>query len=80
MTTDNHNLQNAIQKVRQQYYDAIAQDIVDRPKRSYADIGSDYGVSEQTVYTIARLRNICRTANSAKAVIIAANGGSHERN
>lgn len=53
-------LKDALNEIRDQYHHRIAEEIRSSLD-SYAVIGRRYGVSEQTVYTIARLNGLCRT-------------------
>jgi predicted transcriptional regulator len=59
-------LQAALQQVRQAYHDAIAAAIKNSEK-TYAEIAEEYGVSQQTVYQVARLRGLCRTTIDPEA-------------
>lgn len=82
--TKKQRLQDVLDEIRRRYHDAIAAEIQHSTK-SYALIGDEFGVSEQTVYTISRERGIRRTnqqsANTrvnGKANEDAVDGGSHE--
>lgn len=74
------NLQDAIRAMRRLYHDAIAREI-ETTSRTYAEIAQQYGVSEQTAYTVARERGLRRTSQQsinrtdAKADGDAADGG-----
>jgi transposase-like protein len=59
-------LQAALHQVRQSYHDAIAAEIQQSTK-TYSEIAEAYGVSQQTVYQVARLRGLCRTTYEADA-------------
>jgi predicted transcriptional regulator len=61
-------LQAALQQVRQAYHDAIAAAIKNSDK-TYAEIAEEYGVSQQTVYQIARLRGLCRTLTTDETAV-----------
>jgi hypothetical protein len=66
MTTEiKKNLQDAVRELRETYYRLIAEDVQAYPTKSYAEIGRVYGVSEGTVYQIARLNGLSR--NNATA-------------
>jgi DNA-directed RNA polymerase specialized sigma24 family protein len=54
-----NKLQEAIHAIREVFYDAISCR-VQYSGQSYAEIGSELGCSEQTVYQVARLRNLSR--------------------
>lgn len=58
--TRKQGLQDALDEIRRCYHDAIAA-AIQHTNRSYALIASEYGVSEQTVYTVARERGISRS-------------------
>jgi hypothetical protein len=55
----NNKLQEAIHAIREVFYDSISCR-VQYSGQSYAEIGSELGCSEQTVYQVARLRNLSR--------------------
>jgi transposase-like protein len=57
-------LEDAIRAMRRLYHDAIAREIA-TTSRTYAEIAQQYGVSEQTAYTVARERGLRR--NSQKS-------------
>jgi DNA invertase Pin-like site-specific DNA recombinase len=59
-------LQDVLDEIRRQYHDLIATEI-QHSNKSYALIGSEYGVSEQTVYTIGRERGISRGSRKRTA-------------
>ena len=61
-----NKLQDAINAVREVFYDAIASRI-QYSSKTYADIGAELGCSEQTVYQVARLRHLRRTTQEATA-------------
>jgi hypothetical protein len=58
-------LRDAVREIRDQYHGWIAEEIQAYPHKSYAEIGRGYGISEGTVFQIARLRGLCRTASEA---------------
>jgi len=64
MTIEKLKLQNAVRELRRYYHDHIAAEIESSDK-TYAEIGATYGVSEQLVYQVARLRGLCRTAQKS---------------
>jgi transposase-like protein len=67
MTTEKkQKLQDAIRQLRESYYDAIAAEIENSDK-TYSEIAQQHGVSEQTVFQIARIRGLCRNADTAEA-------------
>ena len=53
-------LKQALEEVRQQYYRRIADAIVNSTD-SYAEIARKHGVSENSVWNIARLNGISRS-------------------
>ena len=60
MTAQKRNkLQDALRAVRELFYDCVETRIRYSGK-SYAAIGHELGCSEQTVYQLARLRNLSR--------------------
>ena len=59
-------LQEAIREMRRGYHDDIAADIRDSEK-TYIEIAEQHGVSEQTVFQIARVRGLCRTMRDGEA-------------
>jgi DNA-directed RNA polymerase specialized sigma24 family protein len=59
----NNKLQEAIHAIREVFYDSISCR-VQYSGQSYAEIGSELGCSEQTVYQVARLRNLSRQVGS----------------
>jgi DNA invertase Pin-like site-specific DNA recombinase len=59
-------LLNVLRAVRQDYHDRIASEIQGTTK-TYSEIAEEYGISEQTVYQVARLRGMCRTARESEA-------------
>lgn len=65
MTNKRQKLLEVLEEVRRCYHDAIAEEIRHTSK-SYALIGSEFGVSEQTVYTISRERGISRNSRGRK--------------
>jgi ATP-dependent exoDNAse (exonuclease V) alpha subunit len=79
-------LQDVLDEIRRNYHDLIAAEI-QHSNKSYALIADQYGVSEQTVYTIGRERGISRNSRMRKADIgepsqesISIEGGAeHER-
>ena len=52
--------------MRQRYHDGIAVEIAASAK-TYALIAEEYGVSEQTVYLVAKMRGLGRTASEPEA-------------
>ena len=75
MTTDRKKkLQDAIRELREVYYQLVAEEIRSS-KRSYSEIGRIYGVSEGTVYQIARLHGLSRSHNSADTTSTSEQGG-----
>lgn len=64
--TKKQKLQDAIRDVRRTYYNAIAASI-ENSNKTYAEIAEQHGVSEQTVFQIARLRGLCRTSTETEA-------------
>lgn len=66
MAIEKIKLQNAVRELRRYYHDLIAAEIESTDK-TYAEIGATYGVSEQLVYQVARLRGLCRTAQKSDA-------------
>jgi hypothetical protein len=60
-------LRDAIREIRDQYHRWITEEIQAYPHKSYAAIGREYGLSEGTVYQIARLQGLCRNAPEAAA-------------
>jgi DNA-directed RNA polymerase specialized sigma24 family protein len=59
----NNKLQEAIHAIREVFYDSISCR-VQFSGQSYAEIGAELGCSEQTVYQVARLRNLSRQSSS----------------
>ena len=77
-------LEDAIRAMRRVYHDAIAKEI-ETTSRTYANIAQQYGVSEQTAYTVARERGLRRNSQQsnnnhdvADAGLGAGGGGSHD--
>jgi transposase-like protein len=77
-------LEDAVRAMRRSYHDAIAREI-ETTSKTYAEIARQYGVSEQTAYTVARERGLRRNSqqsinNGADAMADgdAVDGGSHE--
>jgi hypothetical protein len=70
------SLQDDLREVRERYYHSIAEE-VRHSNKSYADIGRIYGVSEQTVYNIARLNGLSRARNSADITSTSEQGGEN---
>lgn len=68
------NLQDAVRGLREHYYDSIAAE-VRLSTKSYAEIGREFGVSEQTVYNVARLHGISRTRSGADVPSTPEQGG-----
>jgi ATP-dependent exoDNAse (exonuclease V) alpha subunit len=64
--TKKQRLQDALDEIRRCYHDAIAAKI-QHSNKSYALIADEYGVSEQTVYTIGRERGISRNSQKRTA-------------
>lgn len=64
--TARKRLEQVLQEIRSCYHDAIANEIQNSHK-SYSLIAEQCGVSEQTVYTIARERAISRNSPHRKA-------------
>jgi len=65
MTTEKKKkLQDAIRELRELYYRWVAEEVRSSDS-SYSEIGLLYGVSEGTVYQIARLNGLSRTRNGA---------------
>jgi transposase-like protein len=62
-------LEDAIRAMRRLYHDAIAREI-ETTSRTYAEIAKQYGVSEQTAYTVARERGSAATASSQTTNLI----------
>lgn len=63
MTTEKkQKLQDAIRQLRESYYDAI-EVALKTSGQTYAEIGANFGCSEQTVYQISRLR--CRPSQQS---------------
>jgi DNA-directed RNA polymerase specialized sigma subunit len=67
-TEKKKKLQDAIRELRELYYRWVAADIQAYPHRSYSEIGLMYGLSEGTVYQIARLQGISRNAPKTEGV------------
>lgn len=61
----NNKLQEAIHAIREVFYDSISCR-VQYSGQSYAEIGTELGCSEQTVYQVARLRNLSRQLSSTR--------------
>jgi DNA-directed RNA polymerase specialized sigma24 family protein len=61
-----NKLQDAMSAVRAIFYDAI-ETRIRYSGQSYAAIAAELGCSEQTVYQLARLRNLRRTTHEASA-------------
>jgi DNA-directed RNA polymerase specialized sigma24 family protein len=61
MTKDQRKkLKDAIREIREMYYQRISEEIKARPDKSYREISVEFGVSEGTVYTIARMNRLSR--------------------
>ena len=56
-----NKLKQAMDGVREIFYDAI-ECRIRYSGRSYAAIANELGCSQQTVFQVARLRGLCRTA------------------
>jgi transposase-like protein len=74
-------LQAALHQVRQSYHDDIAAEIQNSTK-TYSEIAKEYGVSQQTVYQVARLRGLCRSSQQSDAEqvnpgVVSLKGGNH---
>jgi DNA-directed RNA polymerase specialized sigma subunit len=67
-------LQDAIRELRELYYKWVAEEIRSS-NRSYSEIGRLYGVSEGTVYQIARLHGLSRTHNDVDVPSTSGQGG-----
>jgi DNA invertase Pin-like site-specific DNA recombinase len=61
-------LQEAIREVREKYYEWVANEIKTRPGKSYRQIASEFGVSEQTVYTVARINGLSRNSEAQSPI------------
>ncbi len=61
-------LKDAIREVREKYYQLIANEIKARPDKTYRQIATEFGVSEQTAYTVARLNGLSRNNESQSLV------------
>lgn len=68
------SLQDAVRDLRERYYNSIAEEL-SLSAKSYAEIGRRFGVSEQTVYSVARLHGISRTRSGADTPRTAGQGG-----
>jgi DNA invertase Pin-like site-specific DNA recombinase len=73
------NLERAVRELRERYYQCIAEEVI-YSNKSYAEIGRAYGVSEQTVYNICRMRGIQRARADADVPSTSENGDHRENN
>jgi hypothetical protein len=80
----NKKIEDAVRSMRRLYHDAIAKEI-ETTSKTYAEIAQQYGVSEQTIYTVACERGLRRNSQQsvnqpdiADADLDARGGGLHE--
>ena len=60
--TRKKKLKEVLQEVRDEYHRWIADAVKAHPNKSYAEIADACGVSEATVYMVARVQGLSRSA------------------